>query len=131
MHDSMSGAWTAPDAARQRDAVLHDLADTSRRLIAVSCVALGICGVVAPRPMARLLGDEPDIARRLAARDLVIGFVLLRSRSPVPLMVRALADASDAMRLRERSPLVAVGALLFGLWSVGTAAAQMSAERRI
>lgn len=93
----------------------------SRQLLAAGSIAIGAWGVLAPRQVARLMGDDPALARRLAVRDLIIGVALMRSRGPLALLFRAASDGADALRLRRRSPLTATAALAVGVWSLTTA----------
>ena len=98
----------------------------------IGWVSLTICaaGVIAPRTLATLLGDEASLARPLALRDGAIGLAVLQSRGPLPLLLRTAADVIDAHRLRRRSPLVAAGALSFGLLALATAIAPAVRQRR-
>ena len=98
----------------------------------IGWVSLAICaaGVIAPRPLARLMGDDASLARPLALRDGAIGLAVLQSRGPLPLLLRTAADLIDAHRLRRRSPLAAAGALSFGLLALATAVAPALRQRQ-
>src|SRR5262249_17419836 len=97
------------------------LAQLSRRAIGWASIGIGVSGLAAPRPLARMMGDDPAIARPLALRDLVIGAAVLPSDSTAPLLLRTAADFTDAFRLRRKSPITAAAALAFGLISAATA----------
>jgi len=90
-------------------------------------VALGVVGLLAPRQVARLMNDDPTLARPLSLRDALIGVAILRDRGAASLVVRGLSDVSDAVRLHRRSPLVAFGA--FGVGVIAFAAAYRLATR--
>jgi hypothetical protein len=92
----------------------------SKVTLALGSIGVGAWGLLAPRQLARLMGDNPVLARPLAVRDAMIGIALLRSSGAAPLCIRALAAFSDAVRLRNRSPMAAAGALGFGVWSLAT-----------
>lgn len=102
----------------------------SRWTLAAGSIAIGLFGLVAPHHLALAMGDDPALARPLAARDVVIGVGLLRWDGVAPLLLRTVADVSDAVRLRQRSPLAAAGALAFGAWSLVTALASDLTARR-
>jgi hypothetical protein len=102
----------------------------SRFALAYGSIAIGLAGVLAPRAIARLFGDNPDLARSLAIRDGIIGIALLRVPGIAPLAARSLADFDDAARLRERSPLVAAGAFATGLAAIAVAIASSTTTRR-
>ena len=98
--------------------------------LAYGSIALGVAGVLAPRALARLFGDNPDLARSLAIRDGIIGIALLQLPGIAPLAARTLADFDDAARLRERNPLVAAGAFATGLTAMAVAIASSTTTRR-
>jgi hypothetical protein len=109
-------------AARLASGSSADAVAGSRLLIALGSLAIGGWGLVAPRQLARLMGDDEALARPLAARDAAIGIALLESRSTLPLFCRAGADLTDAFRLRHRSPWTAAAALVSASWSLATVA---------
>jgi hypothetical protein len=90
--------------------------DVSIDLFALGSVAIGTWGLVHPRSLTALLGDDPELGRFLGARDLAVGVALLKMTGPLPLAMRMASDLHDAVRLRERSPVVALGAAVFALW---------------
>ena len=98
--------------------------------LAYGSIAVGLAGVLAPRAVARMFGDNPDLARSLAIRDGIIGVALLQVPGVAPLAARSLADFDDALRLRERSPLVAAGAFAAGLTSIVVAVISWTSARR-
>lgn len=111
------------DVARPVDVILRQVVAG----LGYGSVALGIVGMLAPQQVARLMNDDPDLARPLSLRDALIGVAILRERGPASLVVRGLSDVSDAVRLHRRSPLVALGA--FGVGVVAFAAAYRLATR--
>jgi hypothetical protein len=94
--------------------------DGSVKLFAVGSIAFGAWGLIHPRSLTGLLGDDPELGRLLGARDMAVGLALFKFGGPVPLALRLASDLHDAVRLRERSPLVALGAAAIAIW--GTAA---------
>jgi len=104
-------------------------ADASVRLLALGSLAFGTWGLIAPRSLTDLMGDDPSIGRLLGARDLVLGLALLAWPGAVTLTARVVADASDAVRLRERSPRVALGAAAITAWGVAALAASPPTDR--
>ncbi|MGE3508113.1 MAG: hypothetical protein AB7N65_04445 [Vicinamibacterales bacterium] len=101
-------------------------AETSTRLLAAGSLAFGTWGLIAPRGLTDLMGDDPSIGRLLGTRDLALGVALLAWPGAATLAARVLADASDAVRLRDRSPRVALGAAVITVWGV----AALVASRR-
>jgi hypothetical protein len=96
----------------------------SRLLLGVGSLTFAVWGLIDPNGMAHALGDDPEVARPLAIRDGVIGAALLHPRGgTLPLLARIAADVSDAVRLANKSPRVAAGALAFAGWSAATLAA--------
>jgi hypothetical protein len=102
----------------------------SRLGLAYGSIALGVAGALAPRTVARLFGDNPDLARSLAIRDGIIGVALLQVPGIAPLAARSLADFDDAARLRERSPVVAAGAFAVGVAAIAVAVLSSTSARR-
>jgi hypothetical protein len=102
-----------------------DFVRTSTRLLGIGSLAFGVWGLIDPRSLTSLMGDDPRLGRPLAARDAAIGVALLTwPDRPLPLVARMAADSSDTMRLARRSPLVATGAAAFVAWSALTVVAQ-------
>ena len=104
-----------------------DFVKTSTRLLGIGSLAFGVWGLIDPRSLTDLMGDDPRLGRPLGARDAAIGIALLAwPDRATPLVARMAADASDAMRLQRRSPRVAAGAAAFVAWSALTLFAQRS-----
>jgi hypothetical protein len=104
--------------------------DGSVKLFGVGSVAFGAWGLIHPNSLTGLLGDDPEWGRMLGARDMVVGLALLTaSRSAMPLAMRLASDLHDAIRLRERSPLVALGAAAIALWGAAALGGSLVADR--
>ena len=88
----------------------------SARLLGLGSLVFGGWGLIHPTSLTMLLGDDPSLGRVLGARDAIVGVGLLASGGPVPLALRTVSDLHDAYRLRQRSPLVALGAAGVALW---------------
>ena len=99
--------------------------DGSVKLFALGSVAFGAWGVIHPKSLTGLLGDHRELGRRLGARDLVVGVALLTMAGPFPLAMRMASDLHDAIRLRERSPVVALGAAAIALWGAAALAVSL------
>ena len=56
----------------------------------------------------------------------VVGLALLGMTGPTPVVLRLASDVHDAVRLRQRSPMVALGAAAFALWGAATLAGEVS-----
>jgi hypothetical protein len=105
--------------------------DASVKLLGVASLAFGAWGLIHPRSVAALLGDDPRLGRQLGARDTAVGLALLyRVAAPLPLCLRFASDVHDALRLRERSPLIALGAAATAGWGAATLAGALLADRR-
>jgi hypothetical protein len=104
--------------------------DDSVKLFALGSLAFGAWGLVRPKSLTGLLGDDPELGRLLGARDLVVGMALLGCPGPLPLAMRMASDLHDAIRLRERSPMVAVGAAAIALWGVAALTGKLLADRK-
>ena len=102
---------------------------TSRQLLGWGSLAFGIWGLVAPKSLTSLLGDDPDVGRWLGARDAVVGVGLLGTKGPAPVALRLASDLHDAVRLRHRSPIVALGAAGFALWGAAALTGEIQATR--
>jgi hypothetical protein len=101
----------------------------SVKLFGWGSVAFGVWGLLHPKSLTDLLGDDPELGRLLGARDMVVGVALLKAAGPVPLAMRLASDLHDAIRLRERSPLVALGAAAIAVWGAAALAGSLSAGR--
>lgn len=101
--------------------------------VAIGATTLFFAGwaLFRPRSLAASMRVSPRHAHLLGYRDLASAALLLAQPSPAAFAVRAAADAMDATTLAARRPGVAVGAALFGVWSVlaGTLAAQATRPR--
>jgi len=100
---------------------------TSTQLLGIGSLAFGAWGLVHPRSFASMANDDPAMARWLGARDLAIGAALLNAGGSKALALRMVSDAADAIRLRTRSPKVALGAVGFAALA---AIALMTGERQ-
>ena len=94
----------------------------STQVLGIGSVAFGVWGLLHPRSLAAMANDKPRIARWLGARDMAIGAALLKTGGPKALALRMAADTADAIRLRSRSPKVALGALGFAALAVAAMA---------
>ena len=103
------------------------LIDTSVRLVAYGSIALGTWGLIHPRSLTRLMGDDEGLGRWLGARDILVGAALLRFQGPLPVAVRAASDLHDAIRLQRRSPITAVGAAGVAIWGAMVFGARLRA----
>ena len=103
--------------------------DASVKLFAIGSLAFGTWGLIHPKSLTGLLGDDPELGRLLGLRDAVVGVALLRFAGPLPLALRMASDLHDAVRLRERSPVVALGAATIALWGAAAVAGSLVAER--
>jgi len=117
MTDGHSSRQPADARTEMRDIAspVDDILPQLVSALGYGSVALGVVGLLAPRQVARLMNDDPDLARPLSLRDALIGVAILRDRGPASLVARGLSDVSDAVRLRRRSPLVALGAFSVGV----------------
>jgi hypothetical protein len=91
--------------------------DTSRKLLGWGSVAIGVWGLVHPKSLTTAMGDDSDLGRTLALRDFVVGVALLKTGKTWPLSLRIASDVQDAVRLRERSPKAAAGAVGVAAWA--------------
>ena len=103
--------------------------DVSVKLLGIGSLVFGAWGLVHPKSLTELLGDDPSLGRLLGFRDAVAGVALLRSGGPVSLGMRCASDVHDAIRLRERSPMVAIGAAAIAVWGAAALAASVRARR--
>ena len=99
---------------------------TCRQLLGWGSIVLGVWGIIDPKSLTGMLGDDPDIGRTLGVRDAVVGLALLGMTGPTPVVLRLASDVHDAVRLRQRSPMVALGAAAFALWGAATLAGEVS-----
>jgi hypothetical protein len=90
--------------------------DASLKLLGWGSVALGLWGLIDPKSLTRLMGDDPQLGRALGARDALVGIALLTIDYPLPLGLRMASDVHDAIRLRHRSPYAALGAAAVSVW---------------
>jgi hypothetical protein len=105
--------------------------DGSLKLFALGSIAFGAWGLIHPKSLTELLGDDPELGRLLGARDLLVGLALLKAAGPLPLAMRLASDLHDAIRLRERSPVVALGAAAIALWGAAALAGSLAADRSV
>src|SRR5690242_14933610 len=92
--------------------------NSSVQFLGWGSLAIGIWGLVHPRSLTGLIGDDPDLGRPLALRDAVVGVGLLTTGGTWPLAFRIASDVQDAIRLRRRSPIIALGAAAVAAWGV-------------
>ncbi|MEO8258170.1 MAG: hypothetical protein ABI868_12560 [Acidobacteriota bacterium] len=109
--------------------IIMNFVDGSVKLFGLGSLAFGVWGVVHPRSLTGLMGDDPDLGRMLGARDLIVGAMLLRGGGPLALGMRLASDLHDAIRLRERSPGVALGAAAVAVWGAAALAGSLLGER--
>lgn len=102
--------------------------DNSIQLFGWGSVAFGVWGLIDPKGLTGLLGDDPDLGRLLGTRDAVVGVALLAAPGPISLAMRLASDLHDAVRLRERSPLVALSALAIAVWGAAALAGSLAAD---
>lgn len=105
--------------------------DISTRLLGIGSLLFGAWGLVHPRSLTELMGDDPGLGRQLGLRDAVVGVALLRGGGSMPLAMRCASDVHDAIRLRKRSPVVAVGAAAIAVWGAAALAASVRRQRRV
>ena len=122
MHNRARHHGALAGTARDASSSPTTAAAPFRYLLAIGSLAIGVCGLAAPRQLSRLMGDDEALARPLALRDAAIGIALLQSRSTLPLFCRAGADLTDALRLRRRSSWSAAAALASSSVSLATVA---------
>jgi hypothetical protein len=103
-------------------------AQASTRILGIGSLAFGAWGLVSPRSLTDSMGDDPSVGRLLGARDTAVGLALMSSAGPAALAARVIADASDAVRLRERSPRVALVAAAVTIWGLAAFLASRSAS---
>jgi hypothetical protein len=108
------------------NAIAMKFVDRSIKLFALGSLAIGAWGLIHPKSLTALMGDDPELGRLLGARDLVVGVALLKIAGPLPLAMRMASDLHDAIRLRQRSPLVALGAAAVALWGAAALAASLA-----
>jgi hypothetical protein len=99
--------------------------DGTVKLFALGSLTFGAWGLVHPKSLTGLLGDDPALGRLLGARDLVVGAALLEFAGPLPLAMRMASDLHDAIRLRERSPMIALGAAAIAMWGAAALAGRL------
>jgi hypothetical protein len=104
--------------------------DGSVTLLGWGSLAFGVWGLIDPGSLTGMMGDDPALGRRLGARDTVVGVTLLTVRGPLPLAMRLASDLHDAIRLRKRSPLVALGAAAISLWGAAALFSSLSTSRQ-
>jgi hypothetical protein len=102
--------------------------DTSVKLLGWGSLAFGAWGLIHPRSLTGVMGDDPELGRLLGLRDAIVGVALIEGSGPLPLAMRAASDLHDAVRLRQQSPWVALGALAITAWGAAALAGSL-AER--
>lgn len=102
-------------------------AQASTRILGIGSLAFGAWGLVSPRSLTDSMGDDASVGRMLGVRDAAVGVALLSPAGPAALAARVIADASDAIRLRDRSPRVALAAAAITIWGLAAFLASRSA----
>ena len=78
--------------------------DRSVWLLGAGSLVFGAWGLIHPRSLTTLMGDDPRLGRQLGMRDTAVGIALVAGLAePLPLCLRFASDLHDAVRLRERS----------------------------
>jgi hypothetical protein len=104
--------------------------DRSVWLLGAGSLVFGAWGLIHPRSLTTLMGDDPRLGRQLGMRDTAVGVALVAGLAePLPLCLRFASDLHDAVRLRERSPLVALGAAAIAVWDAATLAGSLIPDR--
>jgi hypothetical protein len=103
--------------------------DKSVKLLGWGSLGFGAWGLISPRTLTGLMGDDPELGRVLGARDAIVGLVLLGRAAPLGLALRLASDLHDAIRLRQRSPVASLGASAIAVWGAAALAASLLAER--
>jgi hypothetical protein len=106
------------------------LVHRSVKLLAWGSLAFGAWGLIHPKSLTGLMGDDPEFGRLLGVRDAVVGVALLAGSGPTPLIMRLASDLHDAIRLRRRSPMAAAGAAVVACWGAAALANRLAAESR-
>jgi hypothetical protein len=99
----------------------------SVKLLGWGSLAFGAWGLIHPRSLTGLMGDDPEIGRLLGVRDAITGVALLNVSGPLPIGLRLASDLHDAVRLRDRSPLTALGAAAVAVWGAAVLAGVLKA----
>jgi hypothetical protein len=105
--------------------------DTSIKLLGGGSLVFGVWGLIHPESLTGVMGDDAQLGRRLGIRDTVIGVALLKGAGPVAVSMRCASDLHDAIRLRERSPIVALGAAAIAVWGAATFVATVRRDRHL
>ena len=61
-------------------------------------------------------GGRPGLGRLLGTRNLIVGVALFRIPDLMLLAVRLASDLHDAIRLRKRRTMVALGTAAIAMW---------------
>jgi hypothetical protein len=104
--------------------------EASVKLLGWGSLAFGAWGLLHPRSLTGLMGDDPEIGRLLGVRDTITGVALLNVSGPLPIGMRLASDLHDAVRLRDRSPLTALGAAAIAVWGAAALAGALKAGGR-
>ena len=104
--------------------------DDSIKLLGLGSLVFGAWGLIHPRSIGELTGDGTPISRRLGIRDTVIGLGLFTPVSPVAVVARCASDAHDAIRLRARSPRIALAAAVTVVWDAAVLVEALRTRRR-
>jgi branched-subunit amino acid permease len=103
--------------------------DDSIKLLGLGSLFFGAWGLVHPKSIGELTGDGTQASRQLGMRDTVIGLGLFTPVSPVAVAARCASDAHDAIRLREKSPAIALIAAVTVVWDAAVLVELLRARR--
>lgn len=98
----------------------------SRVFLGAGSLGFAAWALARPESFARVTGLSLASARRLGARELVVGTALLARGGPGAYALRAAADAWDATHLPGRAH--AATALLSAVWALSAAGADVRAR---
>jgi hypothetical protein len=101
----------------------------SVKLLGWGSLGFGAWGLIDPKSLTGLMGDDPELGRLLGVRDSIVGLVLLGRAARLGLAMRLASDLHDAIRLRERSPVASAGASMIALWGAAALVGSLVAGR--
>lgn len=105
--------------------------DESIKLLGLGSLFFGAWGLVHPSSIGALTGDGPQASRQLGIRDTVIGVGLFTPASPVAVAARCASDAHDAVRIRTKSPAIALIAAVTVVWDAAVLVELLRARRSV
>lgn len=101
----------------------------SVKLLGWGSLGFGAWGLIDPKSLTGLMGDDPELGPLLGARDAVVGLVMIAISVRLGLAMRLASDLHDAVRLRKRSPAASFGASVIALWGAAALVGSLLAER--